>query len=93
MSAPGGLPGPGVSARGVSALGGCLLWGCTWSGGCLLQEGVYSGGVPGPRGVSAPRRGGGVPGQVPPLVDRQTPVNLLPCPKLRLLAVIIDEVN
>ena len=33
----------------------------------------------------------GVPGQLLPLppVDRQTPVDLLPCPKLRLRAVII----
>ena len=31
--------------------------------------------------------------QAPPLVDRHTPVNLLPCPKLRLRAVITLNVK
>ena len=57
---------------------------------CLLL-----GGVPGPGGVSAPRGvpgpGGGVPGQVLPPVDRHTPVNILPCPQLRLRAVNISR--
>ena len=76
---PGELPSPG---------------GCTW----------FWGGVPGPGGLPGPRGvylvqgipAGGVPaqvlppwpGQVLPSVDRQMPVNLLPCPKLRLRAVI-----
>ena len=84
----GGVPGP----RGV---GVCTWsWGvCTWSGGCTWSPwGVpgprgctwSQGGVPGPGGVPGLR---GVPGQVPPPVDRQMPVNLLPCPKLRLWVV------
>ena len=74
----GGAPGP----RGYLVPGGHLvLGGCTWSRGVYLVQGVYlvPGGVPG--------LGGGVPGQVLPPVDRHTPVNLLPCPKLRLRAV------
>ena len=70
--------------------------GCTWSGGSAL------GGVPGLGGVPDPKWGcllqgvsalGGVPGPgectwsgTPP-VDRQMPVNILPCPKLHLQAV------
>ena len=50
--------------------------------------GVWSRGVSGRGCVPCP--GGGVPGQVHPPVDRQTPVNLLPCPKLRLRAVKMD---
>ena len=75
---------------GVSALGGICSWG-----------GIWSWGVSAPGGVSAPRGGlfpGGVPGPggtwsgtPPPPVDRHTPVNILPCPKLRLRAVKILE--
>ena len=53
---------------------------CAW-GVSALGVGSAPGG-----GVSAPR---GVPGQALPPVDRQTPVNILPCPKLRLRAVKI----
>ena len=71
----------GVCSRGVSALGGCV----PGPRGVPGLGRVCSRGVPGQRGVSAP---GGVPGQVlPPPVDRYTPVNILPCPKLRLRAV------
>ena len=31
------------------------------------------------------------PDQAPPLVDRHTPVNILPCPKPRLRAIIIRD--
>ena len=92
VSAPGGVPGSGgctwswgVSAPrgvylvkgGVPGLGGYLLLrGCLLpGGGCLL------------RGVSAPR---GCTWSGTPPVDRHTPVNILPRPKLRLRAVIIQ---
>ena len=79
----GGVPGLG---RG-SAPGGMYLV----PGGVPGPRGrLLLGGVPGLEGVFAP--GGclllrGVPGQVLPPVDRHTPVNILPCPKLRLRAV------
>ena len=79
----GGVPGPGE---------------CTWSRGVhlVLGEGVYlvlgGGGAPGPRGWCTWSRGGctwsgGCTCQGTPPVDRHTPVNILPCPKLRLRAV------
>ena len=78
----GGVPGP----KGVYLV----------TGGIPGPRGVYLvlGGVPGPGGCTWSQGGvcssaGGVPGQVLPPVDRQTPVNLLPCPKLRLRAVKI----
>ena len=70
---PGGVPGPGGSAPGLESVPG--LGGCTWSGG-----------VPGPEGCTWSR--GCTWSGTPPTVDRHTPVNLLPCPKLRLRAVI-----
>ena len=86
---PGGLP----SAGGVPGLGGVstpgrylLLGGVPGLGGVSAP-----GGVPGPRGctwswgVSAP---GGCTWSGTPPVDRHTPVNILPCPKLRLRAVM-----
>ena len=81
---PGGVPGPGVYlfGGGVPGPGGTWSGGCTWSGRHLVWEGVpgLGGGVPGP---------GGVPGQVlPRWTEWQTGVKLLPCPKLRLRAVI-----
>ena len=78
------VPGPGgVSALGdVCSCGGGVFAprGCTWSwggGGCLLC-GVYL------------VWGCTWSGTSPP-VDRQTPVNILPCPKLRLRAVIKEK--
>ena len=76
--------GPGVHL----VPGGHLARGCTWSGGVYLVQGgctwsrgcTWSGGVPGP---------GGVLTNSPP-VDRRTPVNILPCPKLCLRAVKSD---
>ena len=81
-------------------------WGCTWSQGRYLVLGVCTwfrgGAVPGPRGVCTWSRGlylvlGEVPGPggctwsgLPP-VDRNTPVNILPYPKLRLRAVIMHR--
>ena len=67
------VPG-GVWSGGVWSRGVSGLGGVWSMGGCLVHG-----------GVSDP---GGVPGQVLPPVDIQTPVNLLPCPKLRLRAVI-----
>ena len=77
-----------------------MVWG-VWSRGsglgdvCLVQgEGGLVWGVSGPeggvwsRGVSDPKRGYLV--RYPP-VDRQMPVNLLPCPKLRLRVVKIQK--
>ena len=66
-------------------LGRCLVF---LGGVPGLVGGVYLvlGDVPGLGGCLLR---GGVPGQVLPPVDRQTPVNILPCPKLRLRAVII----
>ena len=65
---PGGVPGGGVPGpRGAGVPG------CTWSGGMSVPGGC----VPG-QGVYLSWWGvcstGGVPGQVPPPVDRQTPV-------------------
>ena len=70
-----------VCSRGVVCSRGCLVWGgCVCSRGCLLPGGCLVLG-----GVCSQ---GGVPGQVlPPPVDRHMPVNILPCPKLRLQAV------
>ena len=92
--AGGGVPGPGgvpgLREGGVAGPGGCSWsWGCTWSWGCLLR-GVYlvTGGCLLQEGCLLR---GGAPGQVlpsPSPVDRHTPVNILPCPKLRLRAVI-----
>ena len=93
----------GVSARGGLVwgclFGGGLLWGgghwglegVSAPGGCLLW-GVYLvlGGVSALGGVSGPA---GVPGQVLPHVDIYTPGNILPCPKLRLRAVIKPSVT
>ena len=64
---------------GVPGLGGSALGSVPGPGG-LLGGCTWSGGVPGPLG--------GWPDQVLPPVDRHMPVNILPCPKLRLRAVI-----
>ena len=74
---------PACSAPGVSAPGGICSGGggggvCS-GGGCLLR-GVYL--VP-----------GGCTWSGTPPVDRHSPVNILPCPKLRLRAVITDRTN
>ena len=91
---PGGVPGPGVSAPGVYLVQErCLLWGVylVWGvsaprGVYLVQGGVCSlGGVPGPGGCLL--LGGCTWSGTPPTVDRHTPVNILPCPKLCLRAV------
>ena len=77
-----------------------MLWGgCTWSRGGGVPG---QGGVPGPGGCVPGWGGYLVPGvvylvrggtwsQVLPPVDRHTPVNILPCPKLRLRAVKIKQ--
>ena len=103
VSAPGGggvcSRGRGCLLQGVNVVPGRCMWsqgvsvpggGGACSGGCTWSQG----GVPSLRGVSALGGclllwwGGGVSGLVlPPRVDRQTPVNLLPCPKLCLRAV------
>ena len=85
----GGVCSGGHLLRGVCS-GGCLLW------GCLLPGGSAPGGVSAPGGCTW--SWGGVHGQVLPPVDRHTPVNILPCPKLRLRAVkiamgIFDDIN
>ena len=71
----GGVPGPKGctwSLGGVPGPGGVYLvpGGCTWFQGVYLVLGVYL--VP-----------GGVPGQVLPTVDRQTPVNIAFATSLR----------
>ena len=89
----------GVCARGrgVYLVGGV----CSW-GGVPGPRGVSSlGGVPGPGGCLLPGdvcSGGclllwGCTWSGTPPVDRQTPVNLLPCPKLRFRAVIIVRIR
>ena len=85
----GGVPGPGgvyLVWRSTWSQGGLPgPRGCTWSGECTWSGGgVCSGGCTWPRGVPCSRRGvcsggvsvpqGGVPGQVLPPLDRQTPV-------------------
>ena len=91
---------PGTGGCTWSLGGGCLLLGgCTWSqGGVCFQRGI-----PGPGGVSVPEgtwsQGVSAWGvylvvgvyliKYSPPVDRQTPVNILSCPKLRLRAVKI----
>ena len=93
---PGGVPG----LVGVYL----VWWGCTWSQGVYLVPGGVpgprgctwsQGGVPGPGGstwAGTPPGPGTPPPPVDwsgtPPVDRQRPVNLLPCPKLHLRAVI-----
>ena len=97
VSALGGVCSGGVCLEGVSASGGTSAPGGLLLGGVCFWGGVCSGGgmVSAPRGVSALEGGGvcsrgvylvlgGVPGQVLPPVGRHTPVNILPCPKLRL---------
>ena len=83
---------PGVSSGGVSAPGGMYLvpgggacsGGCTWSGGvcsrgCLLPEGcLLQGGVCSWGGVR----------YSPLWTEWQTGAKILPCPKLRLRAVM-----
>ena len=94
-----GVPAWGVYLPGgVCILGGVPAWGCTCLGVYLVLGGyLLLGDVPA-RGV-APAWGGctcprgvpacGVPTQVPPLwTEWQTGVKILPCPKLRLRAVI-----
>ena len=80
---------PSMLCRGGCLVGGCLLRGavCSLGGGGLLAGVSARGGVCS-WGVSAL---GGVPGQVLPPVDRHMPVNILPCPKLRLRAVKISN--
>ena len=83
----------------VCSRAGCLLWGLYLvPGGVSAPRGVSAlGGCTWSRGVSAlggctwSRRG--VPGQVLSPVDRHTPVNILPCPKLRLRAVIMTHAH
>ena len=77
LSAPGGcVSSGGVCSWGMSAPGGVCSWGCVCSqGGCLPPGGVH--------GLGCTWSG------TPPAVDRHTPVNILPCPKVRLQAVII----
>ena len=92
VSAPGG-----VCSWGDLLLGRCLLWGGVCSGG--FAWGSAHRGVSAPRGVCS--KGGLLRGVylVPrgctwsgtPPVDRHTPVNILPCPKLRLRAVISGQ--
>ena len=69
------LPG-GVPARGVPAGGGVPAWG------------VPAGGVPVQGGV--PAQGGYLPRYSPLWTEWQTGAKILPCPKLRLRAVIIE---
>ena len=76
MPGPGGLLGMGGFAwsKGVSAPG------FAWSGVCLLW------GVPGPRGCGIPAGTEASPLWAEFLAH--TPMKILPCPKLRLRAVI-----
>ena len=85
--------------------GGCLLWGVSAPGGSALAGGAWSRGVvPGPGGVccrgcllqGVPGPGGVVSQhalrQTPPHCEQNslhTLLKILPCPKLRLRAVII----
>ena len=74
----------GVSVHGVSVWRGSLSGGlCS---GVLCTEGLCPGGLY-PRGSLS--RGVSVKETPSPTVDRQTPVKLLPCPKLRLRALKI----
>ena len=89
---------PACTARGggVPGPGGYLVWRGTWSQGVYLVPG----GVPGPRGCTWSGGGTWSPGSVPgprectcpgtPPCEQnswQTPMKILPCPKLRLRAV------
>ena len=99
LLAEGGVPGPRGSAPGgcllptgvylvpgggLSALGRLLPGTCTWSWGVSALGGVCSGGCL-LRRVYLVR-------YFPP-VDRHTPVNILPRPKLRLRPVIIEKIH
>ena len=87
---------PGVSLSSVGSL---------YPGGVFVQEGEFlsRGLCPGVsvQGVSVQGglcpgtsvSGGSLSGRPPPPVDRQTPMKILPCPKLRLGAVIINVVD
>ena len=81
------VPGGCTWFWGVSAPGGVPGpgEGVPGPGGCTWSRGVYlvPGGVPGPGGCTW--------SGTPPTVDRHTPVNLLPCPKLRLRAVKMHQ--
>ena len=82
----GGVPCP----RGCTCPGVYLVGGCTWSGGCTCQ------GTPGPGGCTClgdvPAQGGTGRGTAPLLwTEWQSGVKILPCPKLRLQAVIISR--
>ena len=87
---PGGVPGPGGCTW---FWGGYLVWGV-----CLLGRCTWSWGVPGSRG-GIPARGvpgpGGYLPRYPPCEQNvwQTGVKILPCPKLRLRAVITFHEN
>ena len=89
VTCPGGvvyLPG-GVPARGCTCPGGC-----TYPGGGVPAWGVYlPGGVPA-RGCTCQGEGtcpgGTCPGTPPLWTEWQTGAKILPCPKLRLRAVI-----
>ena len=70
------LPAGGSPCQGGLLLGGCLLLG--W---CLPPGGLPAGGVP-------PSRGSPWWETPPLLTEWQTGVKILPCPKLRLRAVI-----
>ena len=82
--------------EGVSVQGECLSReGVSVQGGVSIQGGgLYPGRGSLSRGVSI--HGGSLPRGVSfrktPSVDRQTPVKMLPCPKLRLRAVNIPTI-
>ena len=68
-----------------------ILVGCMPRGGVCPGEGVSEHGVSAREGVCSGGRSvflGGCLPHTPHLLDRQTPVKILPCPKLRLRAVI-----
>ena len=104
-SSGGYLVGGCTWSQGVYLVWGVYLvpGGCTWSKGGVPGREVYLvwGGIPGPgrctwsQGVYLVRGvyllpGGTWSGTPPPLVDGHTPVNILPCPKLRLRAVTMS---
>ena len=73
---------PGVSVwMGFLSRVVSVRWARFLSGESLSEGGICS------KGVSVRR--GSLPGRPPPPVDRQMPVKILPCPKLRLQAVNI----
>ena len=86
----GGVPGlGGYLAQGVYLVRLVYMaWGCTWSGECTWSRGcTWSGGVPGPRG-GVPSPEVYLPRYSPLWTEWQTGAKILPCPKLRLRALI-----